>query len=109
MPRRRRVSDQGQEFGEYPKRTNSRVWNHFDVFVELITADWKKRVRCKECRKGLVFTGSTSSLRRHLEFLHPERFGDIQLVNREVPEFAELEPSMEEPLSNTQQVCSIRI
>jgi hypothetical protein len=80
------------------------VWNHYEVPVEPIGRDWKTRVRCIECQSGFVYSGSTSSLRRHLEFTHPERFQDVKQVDHELPEFTGLDPTVEEQPIEAQQV-----
>ena len=78
MPRRPRVTAGDQQFGPMTKKTTSLVWSHFEVPVEPIHPQWAKRVRCVECQRPFTWSGSTSALRRQMEFQHPERFHTIQ-------------------------------
>lgn len=78
MPRRPRVVENGQQFGPSSKKTTSPIWNHFEFPMDPITEQWRKRVRCVECHRPFVYSGGTSTLKRHLEFEHQDRFRDVQ-------------------------------
>lgn len=104
MPRRARVLANDQQFGPTSKKTTSQVWNHFEVPLDPIQPQWSKRVRCVECHRPFVCTGSTSVLRRHLEFEHPERFQEIQDPEPDYQNF-ESQPEVSVTPQQVTRVC----